>query len=533
MYSLLIAEDEKKIAELVKILIDWDNLDVSLLGIVHNGIEAFECIKKEHPDIVVTDIKMPGMDGLEVIERSLKVSPGTKFIVLSGYRQFEFAQKAMRFGVKNYLSKPIEEEELNAVIRATIKEMDNDAEKRQPSEQTLAFSEEKSKSLLFSRIATAFLNQNPITLERIKEVYNIDFDRKTWRLIIVRLDILEENAETQRQNTMVCDWLQQKLDLSMEKTGAIHLTGTLRQQELCSLINYSEKDSSNEIILRELSRYFVQAKNYINGFEGYKVTVGLSQPYGSYDETETQILETTIAMTKKLLRGAGRIYHGGEGIAHYYPQPLSTAMKADIQGSATNLDAEAIADSFSKALQKEQEKNPLNSLGFYELAWNTVIFLHDLTEGNTSDRRQDRVIKARIKNANAFSELEAIVGKMTGELIENSRQKLQSQHRKPIRDALEYLKLHFNEEVSLDELATKAEMNPSYFSTIFKKETGSTYSDYLIWLRIEAAKQYLKSSNETLQEIAEKVGYRDFRYFSKLFTRTVGIRPSDYRKLYS
>ena len=112
MLKIMIADDEDKICQLIYKLIDWSSMRMEVIGIAHNGIEALDLAKEYHPDIAITDIRMPGLDGLEFIEKAKEVDPNLEFIIISGYQQFEYAKKAIKYGVSDYLLKPIKKEEL-------------------------------------------------------------------------------------------------------------------------------------------------------------------------------------------------------------------------------------------------------------------------------------------------------------------------------------------------------------------------------------------------------------------------------------
>jgi two-component system response regulator YesN len=111
--KVLIADDEEKICQLIKNLVNWEELDMDVIACVNDGIAALDIIEHDKPDLVITDIRMPGYDGLELIKRTKTISPETEFIIISGYRHFEYAQNAIRYGVKNYLLKPVKKIELN------------------------------------------------------------------------------------------------------------------------------------------------------------------------------------------------------------------------------------------------------------------------------------------------------------------------------------------------------------------------------------------------------------------------------------
>lgn len=116
MLKVLIADDEEKICQLIEKLIDWKTLGLSVAAVALNGIDAISKITEHKPDIVITDIRMPGIDGMELIERTKRICPDTEVIIISGYRHFEYAQTAIRYGVRNYLLKPIHKKRINRCI---------------------------------------------------------------------------------------------------------------------------------------------------------------------------------------------------------------------------------------------------------------------------------------------------------------------------------------------------------------------------------------------------------------------------------
>lgn len=122
MLKLLIADDERIIRETISSLIDWKSLGVELAGVCSNGLEAYDMIIDESPDIVLTDIKMPGMNGLELIRNIAEINPDTRFIILSGYGEFEYAKEAMKFGVRHYILKPCNEKQISDSIKAVSRE---------------------------------------------------------------------------------------------------------------------------------------------------------------------------------------------------------------------------------------------------------------------------------------------------------------------------------------------------------------------------------------------------------------------------
>ncbi len=115
--KVVVADDERRVCALIVALIDWDGLGLQNVGTAYDGLEAFEVIKREKPDLVITDIRMPGLDGLELISKAKALYPDLQFIIISGHKQFDYAQSAIKYGVGEYLLKPIKKQELNQTLQ--------------------------------------------------------------------------------------------------------------------------------------------------------------------------------------------------------------------------------------------------------------------------------------------------------------------------------------------------------------------------------------------------------------------------------
>ena len=158
MLKVLIADDEIKVSELIQCLIDWDKLGMEVIGTVNDGVEAYELILEKHPDIVITDIRMPGMDGIELVEKVLgNVESDRKvfFVIISGYSQFEYAQQAVKLGVEDYLLKPIKKKELEAVLHKILgkySETANALEEKEDLQNRLQRTQQKIKNSFLSEL---------------------------------------------------------------------------------------------------------------------------------------------------------------------------------------------------------------------------------------------------------------------------------------------------------------------------------------------------------------------------------------------
>ena len=187
MLKLLIADDERIIRETISSLIDWKSLGVELAGVCSNGLEAYDMIIDESPDIVLTDIKMPGMNGLELIRNIAEINPDTRFIILSGYGEFEYAKEAMKFGVRHYILKPCNEKQISDSIKAVSRECHEKKQKKDFSNPPPAFDQKPyGKTLLSEQIMNyvqQHLSDSNITLKEIAENHlfmNVDYVSKRF-----------------------------------------------------------------------------------------------------------------------------------------------------------------------------------------------------------------------------------------------------------------------------------------------------------------------------------------------------------------
>ena len=195
--KIIIADDEDKICQLIYKLVDWEALDMQVVAIVHNGIEALEVIEKNRTDVVITDIRMPGYDGLEMISRAKDIYENIDFIIISGYRHFEYAQNAIRYGVRGYLLKPIKKTELIETlkrIREAYLERTEKLSKEEKNRITVKNSVDKLRAAFFTEVLLKKEKRiGDICLDRINEEYHYKFEAGCFQMILVKIDGIDSS----------------------------------------------------------------------------------------------------------------------------------------------------------------------------------------------------------------------------------------------------------------------------------------------------------------------------------------------------
>lgn len=200
MLKVLIADDEPRVGMLVKQLIHWQERELECVGMFQDGQRALEGIQQLHPDIVITDIRMPVLSGLELVEKALESNPQIRFVVISGYRYFEYAQRAIKYGVQDYLLKPIDEEELNRVLEKICAEK-ADQQNRQEHLARMENSFRNSRRLLDREVLQQLLAGRIPDVKTLNHNYGTDFVPGCFQAVVVKMDRAagaEPNADTER-----------------------------------------------------------------------------------------------------------------------------------------------------------------------------------------------------------------------------------------------------------------------------------------------------------------------------------------------
>lgn len=488
MIKLLIADDEKIIRETIRTIIDWDSLGIEVVGLCQNGHEAYNMILDCSPDIVLTDLKMPGMDGLELIEKIYNSDRNTQFIILSGYGEFEYAKRAMSFGVREYLLKPCNEEQIIKSIKACIATRNKGLVI--PSNQVTDSQRNIISNFIYTAISEAMFED--ISVENLEKEYSsyLDFRYTPYRLVYV-----------------------------------YYLTYPDLPAFLDDLKRYSQ------LHFPFVAIYGVYVKNtLLLFFKDYDIGLNsfLDMINTWHDETIGVNLETKSVLYQDLsdllvpLIGRIRRYDEIYLINDFRPGYLCNynMVISGIDSLICSI-KEGETETLSTAL------NSITNLSFLKQFGSTLILKISLeSSGITSSFLADS-LKELSKEPDYTSTCAYIIDTVNEIKQDLSRKKTESSITKQIRK-------YVNENLSDSNISLKyisenvLFMNVDYVSKKFLKETGQKFSAYLSELRINRAKELLLSRNCTkMQDVADAVGLgNNPQYFSQLFRKATGKTPS-------
>ncbi len=538
MIRVIIADDEEKICRLIDHLIDWKSLNMELVGVAENGIDAFSMIKEQNPDLVITDIRMPGYDGLELLRRARKYNPNIEFIIISGYSHFEYAQTAIRYGVKDYLLKPIKKQQL----WTTLKEVENRYYKLYEAEKINKIQLEQIKrnegQLRVNWIRSLSEGMTDETLESINHKYGYHFQQGHFQIVFIRADLLKNESMRMASLSKTIDILYAKASAMLKK----QLTDKCYDVEICAVsdaiigvMNYSQEESSN---VRLLLKSFIKDFGVeINVFEEIQFRLSVSESDEKFSNLKNKICSAQKVMEERLFR---RQIIFLENIPDHVDWDAETVYKSFSSEVRQSMDVQNV-EHIKKAINElKLQVSDKGVRGYqvlkivcdaYHLFLVSSLFQKEYYFGNREDMECDFEKNVLLCSSidNIFQLLEAYCIRDLNESCNRINQKKV----KPINQAKQYIQDHYMDPLTLEELGDVVGFSSSYFSTVFRKETGKTFLEYLTDIRIEEAKKILIETSGTIESVSREIGMNDYKRFSKVFRKMTGITPKEYRNLYS
>ncbi|MGE6719729.1 response regulator [Peribacillus frigoritolerans] len=497
MYNVFLVDDEPFIIEGMRALVPWEDYGLKVVGEASNGSEAIKKLETCHVDILLTDIMMPIMDGLELISTLKDRHPNTKYIVLSGYEEFEYVKKGMKLGIENYLLKPVNEQEL-------ISTLENSIEKLEKSTNN-----EEAYTILRDNTIWRCLNQDIDAKEwreRV-ELYSLEFVGQNLAVVLMQI------TDGEHENS---SFFRKRVEELFQSVCIINPDG-----ELILLVSFNCEDGLKKK-LDELNMLFA---GYISG--KYHINVGsfvcsTSELYKSYQRAKE------LSSYRLVLKESGLITD--ELTKQYTQACLSTSNELDdlkryIVGSEQEKAFLWIKGAFDEINKSTKKVAPTIIRGF-------AIEIVTSIQKDVSSHANDQTvgIVKRILEAYSIGILVDILIDFIEGIFRTLEQK--SEHRSPIiQSVVQYIQEHFYEELSLKTLSYKFHINSIYLGQLFQKETGLVFSEYINHLRLEKAKQLLRGTHLKAGIIGKQVGYSDSAYFYKQFKKAVGITPSAWRTM--
>ncbi len=526
MLRVIIADDEERICRLIKALVDWESMGMEVVGVAANGLEAIELVKVWEPDILITDIRMPGCDGLELIERVRKTNPDVEIIIISGFAHFPYAQTAIKFGIGDYLLKPINKIELNQTLQKLCEKVRyrkaSEWDRKQMAEDTLV-----ARNRMKTNLITDLLDKNDIQWndELLQEEYHLQPKKGVLQTFCIKMDY-DLQADGGSGNKMVFEKTRDIVFGNL-RTHCHDIVFDLRDYCGYGILQYDAKKQSDvKRVLRDCLNQLVMQKSIFGAVE---FSLALGKVVKNTEDLAISLQETRVLLDERLVIGTERMMETmpkekglqDKNLLEKYVRMISHAI--EIRSLAEGADAiRYLIEELPKNVRGHEVLDLVVSAG--------TVFLMQL------NLKEQKEMLEKFKNdcnqcgsvISLFDTLETL----QGDIINKMQKEYEGDALRPIRMAKQYIQNHYKEQITQEEVSDVVGLSPSYFSALFKKETGEGFAKYLINIRMEEAKRLLRETNDSVFSICETVGYHDLKHFTRTFEKAAGLKPSAYRKLY-
>ncbi|MDQ0207241.1 response regulator transcription factor [Alkalicoccobacillus murimartini] len=525
MWKVVIIDDDERVLRGLKMIIPWDQLECEWVGQAKNGEQGLELIQRTTPDLVITDIYMPIKNGLEMVEELRKSGFEGHVIILSGYSDFEYARKAMRLKINDYLSKPASRDTIKEVLKRTIGQME------EKNTEELRFSELRSKVMRYEPLIEKEWIKSVITESSIPK----SPPEKAKKLIekweqcdhaVVMITSVEQKG---RSPLLKKDWYLFRFVL-----GDVIKEAATR---IFSEFHYAEFHSNQAALLIHLNREdHTEQMNKLNQLKDF-----VQKSLGAHLGIESIMTIGSITRDWRLA------YQSTNEALHQLPLfEKQEQTEADLSGVKVPKELTIVNRQLSEAIRYADEESACAAIQLlYESIgtdsyhkqtairlgielWALMTYsLYDIGIRIEDLFSEDYDIYKELTSLHSWDEFSELLKNNVINICKSQRWDENLKHRQLIEQMLDFIQDHMDQNITLQDLAEKLYISRNYLGKIFKQVVGESFKDYLLRVRMEKAKTMIQEGTYLIYEISENVGYGNPAYFSSAFKKYTGYTPTD------
>lgn len=531
--KVFLVEDEMVIRNGIVKSINWEKEGYRLVGEASDGELAYPMILKEKPDILLTDIKMPFMDGLELSRLVKQELPDTKILIFSGYDEFEYAKEAIRIGVTEYLLKPVSSEQLLEVMRRISKQIEQDREEREMLRQyqeDMKENVERERQNFFSHVIRGEVSIGEAVKNGKK--YGMDLSAGFYSIILFKIFSTPEENIVSEHIWKICEKIETKVD---EIPYAYYFQRGIDGWVFLLTAESKEQMEERQKNLCDCLAEIMKNERKVEYFGGIGKPVERIRNLGqSFRDAERIFAERFTRQSNQFLSGFEKmdVYKDDEfQIKDLGDVGKSREMIEKFLNNGTKEELEEFMDTYFIRMKEDKLQSTLmRQYIIMDIYIVIMSFCEKIDAVNHDYQQETEKLKSTIQNMNSVSEIRLYITYMLNQAIELRDSISKKRYADIIKAAEKMISEHYmSEEISLNSVADSVGMSPSYFSSVFSKESGKTFVEFLTETRMEKAKELLMCSTLKTSEIGYEVGYKDPHYFSYIFKKTQGCSPKDYR----
>lgn len=525
LYRIMLVDDEEEVRKSIIKKIEWEHAGFQVVGDAENGEDALEKIEVLEPDVVLTDIKMPYMDGLTLTEKIRQKYPSIKVLIFSGFDDFEYAKRAIKLNVTEYILKPVNAEELTLILKRIKFNLDEEIEQKR---NVNSLRENYKNSLPIIRehflndVVQGNLSQETID-ERILE-YRIPIaGAKKWVAAAVNVEPREHNE----LKTLSLHEEQELIPISVRQLVEEKLKESYRcvlfnaSSELTAIVAIDEQNTQTGLIalLGDICR---ESKRILE----VSITIGVGHSCTKLEDINRSFQSALNALGYKAIIGTGSTIYINDVEPLHYGKLLFEGKEESELIAAIKFGPREQIEAVVRNIVSKMDEAKVHARQYQVYILNVVTCVIKLTQQYDLELPQLGVEMA-VQKRDDFSQWLLAAAFSINEAINRERD---NTTKNTIQEAKQYILEHYqNPDLSVEMICRHLHMSQAYFSTMFKKETGQAYIAYLTEVRLNKAVELLNTTDDKTYIIAAKVGYQEQNYFSYVFKKQFGISPTKYR----
>lgn len=529
MYKIMLADDEGIVIDSLKFIIEKEFGEECMVEYAKTGRSVIELAESYRPDIAVMDIQMPGINGIEAMREIREQNSNVIFIVMSAYDKFDYAKEAIKLGVLEYITKPMERTKIVAALKNAMQMIDKERTKRS-NDLMIREKLETVVPIIESGLIYNILLQEHFTedINSYKNLLRMESEYG-YMISVVCGDSQEGNHMTNAVGSSVkIQQFGQTVRIALKEGFPGCIVGAVMANKIAVLVPYEkgELDYNERIQLIDRSRELVRSLRRQTDCS-FRIGIGSVQPLQDLVNSYQEALEA-------LVKSTGSVAHAddlpiGCEYEESYPVDMEKQLFAAVENGELNR-ALATAEDFFQWMMDNHADNPMDiRLKVLEF----ILYAERIAYENGGmtyafNTRKDYL--PAVMGTENMSDVEKwFIGKIN-DACQNVLRKSSEKSTSLVELAKEYINNNYSKDISLDDVSRQVNISPYYFSKIFKEDMGEGFVEYLTKIRMEKAKELLTTTEYSMKEICAMVGYADPNYFSRSFKKNVGVTPTEYKE---
>ncbi len=521
-YKVFLVEDEIVTREGIRDNVNWKSAGFEFCGEAPDGEMALPLIEVSEPDILITDIKMPFMDGLQLSKIVREQMPWIKIIILSGHDEFEYAQAAVTLGVTEYLLKPISSDDLLKALKRIETQIDKERKERE-SYTVLQEQSQGNLALLREKFLLRLVMGGISSVEAIEQSkqFGLNLIAQNYLVLLLKIELCDKDKpfdyyEYQRVEKAVSDRVS-------SAPNVLHIKKDLEELVLLLIGHDPDQLQKDGFNLAKSIKREVEKENICN------LVIGMGTPQQRLGDIHRSFIEALVKVKSE--EASSHSINSNKGVEHIELLQLDrSALENYLKFGALRDYDQYYFTNIQPVSEESLRSDLIKNYLLVDVVLTITQFISNL--GGMADKIIPEIndIENLLENVTDINQMNDVLKKFVISALIFRDSKVNHERSKLIQKAKSFIDTNFNDpSLKMNQVAEKFNISPGHFSTVFSQEIGETFRDYLTNLRINRAKELLRSTDLKSSEIALQVGYNDPHYFSTIFKKNTGLPPQRFR----